>query len=597
MKDKSHILSKTKYRPFPSVLFFLDTETKMKQAGHKTKLHELRLGYCARYDTIRGTTLQFDSETFIYHKEKFISWLDGQLEQKKHYYIIAHNVVYDATILDLFRLLPSIGFTLQSLYSKGQVCLIRWKRNNTKITLMDNGNIFSGTLEKWGDIFKIPKIKIDFDTCTKTELETYCKRDVDIMVRSWQVWIDFITQNDCGGFRETVGSTAFNTWRYKYMPQGVYVHKDKNALALERASYHGGRVEAFHQGDLWTDHYYYLDINNMYGFIMLNSSFPTGLQGYTNKLSIRRMINYLERYSVIARVTVNVDQPAFIASVNGHAAYPLGRFETTLTSNEIRMALSNGWLEELHEFSWYENKPLFESYVNDFYNLRMSYREAGNKGFEAICKLLINSLYGKFGQTGIEQRVIGKSNPDEIWHMPVINAQTGKRSYQTSLGGVIFEEFHEGESHHAIPAIAAHVTADARLYLFSLIQKAGFENVFYCDTDSLIINRMGYYNLESEIQPDVLGKLKIETQSNWLRVNAPKDYEMSERKKIKGIRNNAIPLDDNTFIQEQWVKLAGLINQGFELGYTSKEITKHQQRIIHSGTVTMTGKIEPFVLR
>jgi hypothetical protein len=180
--------------------------------------------------------------------------------------------------------------------------------------------------------------------------------------------------------------------------------------------------------------------------------------------------------------------------------------------------------------------------------------------------------------------------------MPILNAQTGKHGIITSLGGSIYETQPEGESYHSMPVIAAHVTANARLYLWSLIEKAGRENVFYCDTDSLIVNRMGYYNLESEIQENTLGKLKIETQSPYLIVNAPKDYEMSDRRKIKGIRANAQQLDDNTFLQEQWVKLAGLIRQGFENGYTSKEITKHQERVIYSGVVTETGRIDPFHL-
>jgi len=462
--------------------------------------------------------------------------------------------------------------------------------------MLDNGNIFTGTLERWGKIFDIPKLEIDFNTCSPSELRIYCRRDVEIMVRSWQAWMQFIYDHDCGGFRETVGSTAFNAWRHKHMKREVYVHKEQPVLKLERESYHGGRVEAFHQGKLTGDHYYYLDINNMYGFIMMQSSFPVGLQGHTSRLGIKRMISYLSRYSVVARVTVNVDEPAFITSVNGHAAYPLGRYQTVLTTNELDYALKNGWLEKVHEFSWYKNAPLFESYVTEFYNLRMKYRHEHNTGFEAICKLLINSLYGKFGQSGIQQKTIGRCGPDEIWHMPLINARTGKRSYQTALGGSIYEESHDGESYHSMPVIASHVTANARLYLLSLIKRAGWDNVFYVDTDSLIVNTQGYYNLEGMVDEQKLGMLKVETHSPWLIVNAPKDYEMLDRCKIKGIRSNATQISSNVFSQEQWVKLAGLIRQGFAQGYTSKEIEKHQQRVIYSGVVTETGKIDPFRL-
>lgn len=592
--QEPHILKPSKSRPFPTVLYFLDTETVLEDIGHKTKLHSLRMGICQKHVRNGPASLKLDKEFIITNKTKFADWLVSQQKLKSHSYIIAHNVVYDASILDLFRELPKRGYKLQSLYSKGQVCIVRFSNDTSKLTMIDNGNIFSGTLEKWGAIFDIPKIKIDFETCSYDELVIYCRRDVEIMVKAWSVWMQFLSEHDCGGFRETVGSTAFNTWRHKYMQREVYVHKDETVLKMERESYHGGRVEAFHQGVLWTDEYFYLDINNMYGYIMKNYKVPVGLQGYSEKLPLKRMISYLSRYCVIADVTVNVDEQAFVTKKDNRVCYPLGRFRTTLTTHEIEYALSNGWIENLHAFSWYKADYLFSGFISDYYALRMSYRLQQNKGFEAICKLMINSLYGKFGQTGIMQRVIGHVPYNEVWHMPIIDAQSGERFYQTAIGGTVIEERHKGESYHAMPAIAAHITANARLYLFSLLKKAGLENVYYCDTDSMIVNRMGFYNVETLINESELGKLKVETKSPWIIVNAPKDYEMSERRKVKGIRNNATQIDDNTFLQEQWVKLAGLIRDGFQSGYTSKEITKHQNRIIYSGVVTQTGKIEPF---
>jgi len=596
MDAAPHKLSVTKTRPFPTTFYFLDTETELKNIGHKTKLHKLKMGICRRYKRDGNYALVKEDEIIIHHKKDFIVWFLRGLRDRTHVYLIAHNIVYDVTILDLFRELPKHGYILKSTYSKGQVTILRWAKGTSRITMLDNGNIFGGTLAKWGEIFDVPKIDIDFETCSQEELEIYCGRDVEIMVRCWGKWMKFGYENDCGGFRETIGSTAFNAWRHAHMQSGVFVHKENKILLLERSAYHGGRVEAFHQGRLDGDHYYYLDVNSMYGFIMLQNYFPTGLQGHSDRMSIRRMVEKLERYSVIARVRVNVDEPAFISKIGGYSCYPLGRFETTLTTNELLLSLQNGWLEEVHEFSWYAKSGLFSSYVNRFYGLRMLYRSEGNMGFETICKLMINSLYGKFGQTGIHQNIIGSVAADEVWNMTVIDAQTGRHGSQTALGGSVYEEYHEGEGYHAIPAIAAHVTADARLYLLSMIRRAGWENVYYCDTDSLIVNRAGYYNLESEIAPDVLGKLKVETQSDWLIVNAPKDYEMEGRRKIKGVSKNAVEIDDGVFLQEQWMRLAGLIRQGFDAGYTSKEIIKHQQRVIHSGRLSNEGRIDPFIL-
>lgn len=596
-EQKPHLLKPSKSKPFPSVFYFLDTETELTDIGHKTKLHSLKMGVCQRYDRKGDNQLMMKDEIIIQDKSEFIDWFTSQQKQKSHVYLIAHNITYDATILDLFREFPKVGYKLQSLYSKGQVTILRWKHGSIKVTMIDNGNIFSGKLERWGKIFNIPKIEIDFDTCSYDELVSYCKRDVEIMVRAWSEWIKFLHEHDCGGFRETVGGTAFNTFRHKYMQRDLYVHKEYDVLELERKAYHGGRVEVFNQGIQWTDNYYYVDVNSMYPYIMRNYKVPIGLQGYSKSLGIKRLINYLDRYSIVADVTINVDEPAFVSSYNGHVCYPLGKFRTSLTTHEIEYCLMNGWLEKLHAFAWYKSDYIFTEYVDDFYNLRTKYRSVNNTGFAEICKLFMNTLYGKFAQTGISQSIVGRSAYDEIWHMPVIDAQTGKRYYQTALGGNIIEDKKEGESFHSMPAIAAHITANARLYLYQLMKQSGLENVFYCDTDSLIVNQLGYYNLENHLDDSQLGKLKIELSSDWLVVNAPKDYAMQGRSKVKGIRDNAIKLNDSTFEQEQWTKLAGLIRDGFENGYTSKTIEKHQNRIIYSGVVTQSGRVLPFTLK
>lgn len=591
-----HVLKQTKDQALPTRLIFFDTESELVPGGPGRTVHELKLGiawFCTRDD---DTTLRINQEHIFKDKGGLASFLDRTCTGNKTFYLIAHNVNYDMMICDLFRGLPEIGFTMGSLYSKGQVSIIRWQRDKTRIICVDNGNFFGGTLEKWGDIFKVPKIKINFKTCTYEELVIYCRRDVEIMFQSWQTWYHFLKEHDTGGFKITVGSTAFNAWRHAHMPKKIFVHKFPQVLELERESYHGGRVECFYQGHQDNGPYYYVDINNMYGHIMRQGSFPVGVQGFSRKLSINRLIQYLGRYNVIAHVGVNVDRPAFVKKVDGFTAYPLGRFDVSLTTEELKLALTQGWVEKLYSMAWYRTENIYQSYVDQFYDLRMKYRQEGNAGFETICKLMINSLYGKFGQTGIRQEVIGKADIDEIYSIPVIHLDSHLRSRQVALGGIVYEEFREGESFHAMPAIASHVTANARLYLFELIQRAGRENTFYCDTDSLIVNHEGYLNIEGLIAQDEIGKLKIEIQSDFLTIHAPKEYEMSGRKRNKGVKKDAIEIRPGVFSQERWPRLAGMIRDGMPQEYATVKILKHHSRRIRSGQVLPSGWVEPFLL-
>ena len=72
---------------------------------------------------------------------------------------------------------------------------------------------------------------------------------------------------------------------------------------------------------------------------------------------------------------------------------------------------------------------------------------------------------------------------------------------------------------------------------------------------------------------------------------------MEERNRIKGIRENAVAVDENTYKQDQWVGLNGMILTGDMDGFTVQHITKRLQRRIYSGVVTPEGWIEPFLLQ
>src|SRR5690606_32672553 len=43
-------------------------------------------------------------------------------------------------------------------------------------------------------------------------------------------------------------------------------------------------------------------------------------------------------------------------------------------------------------------EPLFQEFIRDWYSTRLTAQKEGNDGLAYVCKILMNSLYGKFGQ-------------------------------------------------------------------------------------------------------------------------------------------------------------------------------------------------------
>ncbi|GAI84978.1 unnamed protein product, partial [marine sediment metagenome] len=133
------------------------------------------------------------------------------------------------------------------------------------------------------------------------------------------------------------------------------------------------------------------------------------------------------------------------------------------------------------------------------------------------------------------------------------------------------------------------------LYLWSLMQKAGWGNYYYCDTDSLIVNQVGLANLADQITPTGLGGLKIDEHCDSVTIRGLKDYSTAAKTVTKGIRKNAVQLSDGVYTQEKWPSFKGLLRSGKPEDYVVETITKHLTRKYTKGNVMSSGVVLPFV--
>ncbi|GAH54119.1 unnamed protein product [marine sediment metagenome] len=119
-------------------------------------------------------------------------------------------------------------------------------------------NWFVESLEKTGKRIGIPKMKIDFATCTKPELSIYCKNDVLIELENFKLFIRFLEGNKVARLCYTRGSTAMAAFLLSHYTTKIYIHNNKQAIDLERDAYKGGRVECFCLGKFHNENYYIL---------------------------------------------------------------------------------------------------------------------------------------------------------------------------------------------------------------------------------------------------------------------------------------------------------------------------------------------------
>lgn len=550
LERRCHWLSRNKTSKRPGAILFIDAEAEISRPDENREEHTFRLGVgcLAHYTEEEG--LQSTEWRRFAEEEDLWGWVEELSTEHKRLLIISHNIDYDARVCRAFWFLPCLGWSPSYCVMAPSCTMFVWEREKHKIEMLDNMNWWQASVEQLGESVGLPKLKVDFDTVTEEDLYVYCKRDVEILVRLWQQWFEFLDTHDLGSFGITAAKQAFNGYRHKFMHEKIGIHNNSACAALSRESYHGGRTECFFVGKAPPGTYYKLDVNALYAAMMAWYPQPCKMVKVVQNVSVDFLDTLLNRYLAIAEVVVEARDPIYVKKISGRNAYPTGSFLTTLTTPELQVALINKEIQGVGQVALFEGADLFSEYVDYFTPLRAQYREQGDLARSRMCKLLRNSLQGKFGQVSHTQEIIGDAPLETVGVRRWLDAESGRTCVDWTFGGKVIRQYNGGEPWDSLPAIPAHVAAYGRVYMWSLINLAGRKHVFYIDTDGLIVDEVGFHNLAGVIDQGKIGWLKVEGTAENLEINAKKDYRFGDLRTLKGIKSDAVQLAPDLF--EQW---------------------------------------------
>ncbi len=592
---KPHCLKPEKTLAMPRHLLFFDTETKPEVLPNGSIKQHLKLGWACYYQRAYGRNLEQYEWINFHHPVIFWQFVFKHTKPKRKLWVLARNLVFDFTILRGWKYLRENDFKLKFFYDGGSTSIITVRSKGGSIVFLDTMNWFAESLAKTGERIGIPKLFIDFETCSDAWLSVYCKRDVEIELENFKRLIKFLEANSISRLCYTRGSTAMAAYLFRHYDRRIYIHNNKEAINLERDSYKGGRCECFYLGELTNDVSHIVDVNSLYPFVMRNNLYPVKYVQISQETTPDTLLQLLKDYSVVAKVLIDTDEPVYAIRRN-RTIFPIGKFWVTLTTPELKYALEHNHILKVGQFVIYEQSDIFKTYVDRFYKMRQEFNSEGIAEYGYMCKQMLNSLYGKFGQKAEVWRKIGDcpNEPDRVELLFEVGV-CGIKQIRYLLGEIFILDGYE-ESFNSFPAIAAHVSAYARMYLWYLMKQTGEGNYFYCDTDSLIVNDVGLRNLEPFLDEVRLGALKIVESTSQLIIKGLKDYSTGTKVVIKGIRKNAVEVSEGIYEQEQWPSFKGLLRRAETDTYTVKQIRKVLNRQYKKGHVTIDGSIVPLLL-
>lgn len=410
---------------------------------------------------------------------------------------------------------PEKGFEIEAVFSGSSAIIVTLRKGGKVWKFLDSFWLIRSSLAKIGEWIGIKKggnqekrkevCKYPEEVCTcdpiffapMSELVDYNRDDVIILYEAIKFFERVLIK--LGGQLEvTVASSAIGLFRKAFLTREIVTQNLENDTF--RASYIGSRVEVFSRK---CENANYYDIN---------SSFPYSMTfSVPGNMTDIRATGFPSKGHYVARVKITVPDDMRIPPIpyrhvkERRIYFPTGSWTALLTKVDIELALDSGCdIDYAGEIYCFEDFNDLSEYAIQIYELRKNAKTDGEK---QVLKILLNSLYGKFGERGEKTKV----------H---VFPKTISSDWVMLRPGIWEEKIVKIVPHCHVP-IASTITARSRRFLWEYMSKS--ESTYYCDTDGFACGINDTFDTSNE-----LGGLKLEKVIQEGEFLAPKLYAMKQ---------------------------------------------------------------------
>ena len=415
-----------------------------------------------------------------------------------------------------------------SEFEEGKIMLINGRLAKAKIgktELRDSFLCLPVALAKFGE-------KDDFDYSildkkhskdragkNKNKIEKYLKQDCVALFNAMERFTTLY------GFALTQSGAALKTWEAMGGEKRRYGKKHDNEF---RQFFYGGRTEVFKYAAGVEGRFELWDIKSSYPDSM-RAQHPCGQNYYCT--SDYRNVSGASFWELKA-----VSRGALPVKTKTGTSFPNSEVPNTFycTGWELQAGLDTGTLDIIKAVGLIPEK--FESmspYVEKFYAEKLAAEKSGDIIGRELAKVFMNSCYGKFG-----------SNPDEYRDYKIIKAgeRSGDWLPHVDCGEYEIVQRDSAQKQYYDVAMAASITGHARAKLWRAICAA--DNVFYCDTDSILCEQLNGQKIGKE-----LGNWDLECVVNKIWIAGKKCYALEKENgdyKIahKGVSRLDVEIED-----------------------------------------------------
>jgi hypothetical protein len=408
-----------------------------------------------------------------YEYRRFVNWEEwlrflSQSKAKNHKTIYAHNGSGWDWLSLLQYVVRNTDYKFDSIQNGNRLVCIMLTIDGVRIRLLDSLFMLQCSLDQAANRF-LGKGKLPLEHLPEWYYENnpglfelYLKADCTLLYDVLSAFCDTV-YTKVAPIRKlgiTLPSTAMKVFQTSFLPKSIGTPSDEGLKKALRLAYCGGRVEVFRQGYHPKINVY--DVNSLYPSVM--ASTPVPISGNA------RRVKRLQDGCGVYLVDFEQDRGIPVLMVDGLGSYK-GR--GWYFANELRRLQTVGVFTVLDGYAFNHESVLFAEYVKTLYALRMTDKDGALGG---ICKLLMNSLYGKFGQKPERAKTCILTFAEVKEYI-----QNGCKVETLSENDCIYRVTEEKEALYEHVGIAGTITSEARARLWEFMDK----DTVYCDTDSV----------------------------------------------------------------------------------------------------------------
>ena len=463
--------------------------------GRRPKKHI----YCADFETTSLEQYKVEGQTRVYlwkmmgvdvQHDRMGLTMDEfiyDLELLEGGIIYFHNLSFDGEFIIWWLLENGYEYneedkpkTFSSIIDEtGSIYEIKLTTENYKETweLRCSYKLFPKSIKDIGEMVGIPKLNETHDyneIKNYTSLNDLTEEEKMYITNDVRIMVELIKYLQVVGVKGlTMSSSAYKNWlQEKYMLAHNDMKKspDEEVVEIVRKSYRGGitKVNPLYAGLEFNDVISF-DVNSLYPSVMYDNPMPIG-DGKIYKTIEEGRRDNRHLFIVCAFVQygkVRTGMHAFIGNQSGFSYARKYSYDEELSNKMLYL-----WLDEFNLFKlvydaeytiikvvgWKKANNVFKDYIDRWYKVKENAKTPAER---SLAKLMLNSLYGKFGM-----------NDSRVTKVPV------------AIGDSIIYKTIENNTTYYYKEVASYITSKARCKLASFMNKCG-DKFLYCDTDSV----------------------------------------------------------------------------------------------------------------